>query len=287
MALLQLPLALTALPWGGRLCREACSYPGAGDVIRRLYGRLSRLAALLNPFPLQLPDGTSTQARVSGRRRVSGRPCAAAAAAGGTSLPAVLPAAVLLLASWPCWSLADPATATPHRHQPQAMCCTISTYSLLVCAVVAPLFAAYHQEAAQRRLFLRVWRRRGGALATRGSGSSEGSSGLSLEPSTPSSSTSSRSHSRSASGEEAGAATPPLVMGRARHARLRRRLQQLSTDPTAAAEREQEAVAELLQRSPPRPLRWVLAEAAAVALLSWPLVVVGIDAGAPWLCAQQ
>lgn len=166
------------------------------------------------------------------------------------------------------------------------MCCTVNTYTVLLCAVVAPLFAAYYQEAAQRRLFLRVWRRRGGAqLAARGSGGSSSGS-LSMDPSTPSSSSSSHSrHSRSTSGDEA--ATPPLVLGRAWHARLRRRLQRLVADPTAAAERQQEAVAELLRRSPPRPLRWVLAEAAAVSLLAWPLVVIAMDVAAPWLCASQ
>lgn len=172
----------------------------------------------------------------------------------------------------------------------QDMCCTINAHSVVVCGIILPLYIAFHSEEQQRRHFQRAWRRRDMRLGVLGasSGSSEGSLSLNLStPSNSSLSTLGSNEDADAAVVAAAAAAPLLVLGRRRHARLLQRLQRLQLDPTEAAEREQEAVVELLRRRLPRALRWVVAEAAAVSILAWPLVALAMDSGKGWLCASE
>lgn len=163
------------------------------------------------------------------------------------------------------------------------MCCAINAYSLAVFGVVVPLYAAFYAEEHGRRAFLRVWRRRHSAAA------GDDSSRDSASTRTTSTSSSSQTLSASSSDTDAPAAgdtpSPPLVLGRRRHHHLRRRLSALRRDPTDAAEREQDAVEELLQRRAPRAAWRVLLEVALVCMVAWPTMGLVVEAAGPWLCA--
>lgn len=159
------------------------------------------------------------------------------------------------------------------------MCCAVNTFSVVVLAIVVPLYFAYHSERHARQLFLRTWRPREEPSA--------GSSG-----SSSSSTSRSRSRSSSASGSEdepaAGGGTTSaalVVLGRRRHQRLVQRLEELQRDPTMAAQHEEEAVTELLRQQRPRPVHGVVAEMLLFVLLAWPLSCLLVEAAGSWTCA--
>ena len=77
---------------------------------------------------------------------------------------------------------------------------------------------------------------------------------------------------------------PPPLLGRARHRRLSGMLRALQQDPSQAAERKQEALTEMLRPRPPRQAKWVVAEAALIAVLTWPLAMLLVDAAGGFVC---
>jgi hypothetical protein len=78
---------------------------------------------------------------------------------------------------------------------------------------------------------------------------------------------------------------PPLLLRRARHRRLADMLHSLQQDPSQAAERKQEALTEMLRPRLPRQAKWVVAEAALIAVLAWPLAMLLVDAAGGFVCA--
>ena len=64
-----------------------------------------------------------------------------------------------------------------------------------------------------------------------------------------------------------------------------RMLHTLQQDPSQAAERKQEALTEMLLPGSPRQAKWVVAEAAFIAVLTWPLAMLLVDAGGGFVCA--
>lgn len=176
LILMQLPLALVALPWSGRLCRDALSHPGVEHVIARMFRNISNFLAL-------------------------------------AVNPAVLPA---------------------REPDPQAMCCAINTWTLVVGGVVIPLYIAYCSELRDRADFMRVACRslRRGSPPLPGSNGSY--SGVPPNPraSTPSSTAAAFPSSSGGSGVgEDVSKTPPPLAGWWRR-RLQRSLHQLQPDPS-------------------------------------------------------
>lgn len=147
-----------------------------------------------------------------------------------------------------------------------------------MCGLILPLFALYHLEEHERSLHFQAWWRdacggsEGVQAATAGGGAAACVHGLSSRGPMPATSSSSSSGLDDMGGGDAGAeVAPPLMVGRRFHARLRRRFHLLAASPTKAAEREQEAVAQLLLAQPARTVLRVAIEAAVCCVLAWPL----------------
>lgn len=149
-----------------------------------------------------------------------------------------------------------------------------------MCGLILPHLALYHLEEHERRLHFQWWQGACGGgealqLAAPGAGGADCVHGLDSRASLPATSgpnSSSGLHDLGTAADDGGAAAArPPMLGRRFHARLCRRWQQLGATPTKAAEREQEAVAQLLLAQPQRTMLRVAAEAAVCSLLAWPV----------------